>query len=976
MFASSGYFLGAYCPFYQYGLCHRPCCHFKHAKKPVPEARPASARVPSPTITQSKASKKAGESTHVQGAFKEEDEMMKILKNAPSTNLMEKVKKRQEEEKLKAKKNVERQKTMTPPPPSTSLIETFYKKVDDTDEPVLGTFTSHTSLNEISPPNNKTEKKRRVCECDDPDCSGFITESEDEENEFGENGNEKEEARNIFDSFGVNSHDDFQLNGDLGGEKQSCFGKNNQRPKSSDTDLFDTADSHEDNNSAPVRKKKKKKKKLENDEEGEDTLPEKPTNKKRRNDDKAQESTNGNTSIKKKKKKKKSLDEKYEMVFLEEGEQPEAMNSEDEDMVENTKQSEHKVTLKPNDYISVDSVAKTGQGSVKKRIAHTPSNDVVRAKVKPVGKPAANKSKKLSFISPGLAAPIRANQTSAPSSTIKQVQRPERISSKSAAPVVEATASMGYCTENGVYVGKRRIAHASSNNNVSKVNVAGASRVQASGSSSVAKTSAVSSTGKVQRPKLVMEVGGKVPHLLRQRYLDKIIDELVAKCESEKEAIEKGFEEEKIACQRSSRKQIYLNLCANIIKKIRAMPNYNRVDENAPSLNPLIAGQPTVQGVNRLKESGIKGYKKVSSQNSLGRTSVKPVSSGLVNATRPALNNGNVATNKVPARRLSEPLDLNEETFYDYLEKFLLNDGQLWENKYPRWNSQDSSMVEVKDFVPAINPLRRTCCRCGKEYFMNKKGKYITREECKYHWGKLRKKREARTWISCYSCCQGDDSADPCSFSRLHVCNWVGQLTDYVSTESWNNEETKRKVFAIDCEMCYTTQGLELTRVTVVDFYLAQIIDLFVKPDNPIVDYNTKFSGVTKENLKNVDYSLKDIQEIFMNLFDKDTILMGHSLESDLKALKIIHRRVIDTALVFPHRLGLPFKRALKTLMAELLQKIIQDGEGGHDSCEDARSCMELMKYKFNEDAKAANRGSHKHISSSSFYTKAPLMKF
>ena len=26
-----------------------------------------------------------------------------------------------------------------------------------------------------------------------------------------------------------------------------------------------------------------------------------------------------------------------------------------------------------------------------------------------------------------------------------------------------------------------------------------------------------------------------------------------------------------------------------------------------------------------------------------------------------------------------------------------------------------------------------------------------------------------------------------------------------------------------------------------VDFYLAQIIDLFVKPDNPIVDYNTKW---------------------------------------------------------------------------------------------------------------------------------------
>lgn len=43
--------------------------------------------------------------------------------------------------------------------------------------------------------------------------------------------------------------------------------------------------------------------------------------------------------------------------------------------------------------------------------------------------------------------------------------------------------------------------------------------------------------------------------------------------------------------------------------------------------------------------------------------------------------------------------------------------------------------------MPYFIALRRTCCRCGKEYFMNKKGKYITKEECKYHWGKLRKTR-------------------------------------------------------------------------------------------------------------------------------------------------------------------------------------------------------------------------------------------
>ena len=45
--------------------------------------------------------------------------------------------------------------------------------------------------------------------------------------------------------------------------------------------------------------------------------------------------------------------------------------------------------------------------------------------------------------------------------------------------------------------------------------------------------------GKVQRPKLVMEVGGKIPHMLRQRYLDKMIDELIPKCSQESEAFEK-----------------------------------------------------------------------------------------------------------------------------------------------------------------------------------------------------------------------------------------------------------------------------------------------------------------------------------------------------------------------------------------------------------------------------------------------------
>ncbi|XP_025971576.2 putative exonuclease GOR [Dromaius novaehollandiae] len=157
-------------------------------------------------------------------------------------------------------------------------------------------------------------------------------------------------------------------------------------------------------------------------------------------------------------------------------------------------------------------------------------------------------------------------------------------------------------------------------------------------------------------------------------------------------------------------------------------------------------------------------------------------------------------------------------------------------------------------------------------------------------------------------------------------------------------------VYALDCEMCYTTQGLELTRVTVVDSKLQVVYDSFVKPDGEVIDYNMRFSGVTEDDLKNTTTSLRDVQAILLNLFSADTILIGHSLENDLFALKLIHDKIVDTSVMFPHRLGLPHKRALKSLMADYLRRISQDDVGGHNSSEDAIACMELTLWKVKED--------------------------
>jgi hypothetical protein len=60
-----------------------------------------------------------------------------------------------------------------------------------------------------------------------------------------------------------------------------------------------------------------------------------------------------------------------------------------------------------------------------------------------------------------------------------------------------------------------------------------------------------------------------------------------------------------------------------------------------------------------------------------------------------------------------------------------------------------------------------------------------------------------------------------------------------------------RPVVAIDCEMVITSGGAqELARLTAVDEHGSVLLDMLVVPEAPVVNYNTQFSGITKELLK------------------------------------------------------------------------------------------------------------------------------
>ena len=90
-------------------------------------------------------------------------------------------------------------------------------------------------------------------------------------------------------------------------------------------------------------------------------------------------------------------------------------------------------------------------------------------------------------------------------------------------------------------------------------------------------------------------------------------------------------------------------------------------------------------------------------------------------------------------------------------------------------------------------------------------------------------------------------------------------------------------MFSVDCEMCRTTAGRnELTRISVVNERLEQVYHSLVMPPNPIVDYLTRYSGITKDMLEGVTTTLEDVQAELRRILPPDCILVGQARKQRL----------------------------------------------------------------------------------------------
>lgn len=180
--------------------------------------------------------------------------------------------------------------------------------------------------------------------------------------------------------------------------------------------------------------------------------------------------------------------------------------------------------------------------------------------------------------------------------------------------------------------------------------------------------------------------------------------------------------------------------------------------------------------------------------------------------------------------------------------------------------------------------------------------------------------------------------------------NYPRKLADDTWKETQPHDPSENShIYALDCEFCKAGTQSVLTRISLIDFQGKVVFDELVKPEEEITDYVTKYSGITKEMLEDVETTIHDIQNLFLKHVSSEDILIGHSLESDLNVMKIMHSKVVDTSIIYEHNRGPPSKPSLRWLAQQYLKSDIQTGEDhghGHSSVEDAQACLDLVKMK------------------------------
>lgn len=304
------------------------------------------------------------------------------------------------------------------------------------------------------------------------------------------------------------------------------------------------------------------------------------------------------------------------------------------------------------------------------------------------------------------------------------------------------------------------------------------------------------------------------------------------------------------------------------------------------------------------------------------------------------------------------------------LQKYLVNEDNLFDRGFPARDKCNPGYATV--YVPKYPPnehdphsidelienntVSRKCSRCSTYFKMDLvTGEYFLGERCYFHPGKF--------FNGVWQCCRNINFNNVgCVIKQCHV--WGGfaegiseSLPGFVETVPLGELPTKYcryGVYALDCEMAFTKCGMEVIKISVVQMNGNIVYDHFVKPYNTIVDYGTEIHGITEQHLLNATKTLNDVHNDLKEFIHAESIIVGHGVFNDLRIMRFIHKRVIDSSIVFSVKDRPRFCFSLKTLARHVLNREFRAPGECHDSVQDASVAMEIILRKLQQDYEAS----------------------
>lgn len=340
-----------------------------------------------------------------------------------------------------------------------------------------------------------------------------------------------------------------------------------------------------------------------------------------------------------------------------------------------------------------------------------------------------------------------------------------------------------------------------------------------------------------------------------------------------------------------------------------------------------------------------------------------------------------------PDKALDTGLNSREEIAV--LSKLITPQDKLREAGYVTEVPAEESVAAAKGGADAAQGWEQ-CDRCSGRFQVfpgrREDGLLASGGQCTYHYARpIYPPKQKTDHITghkepYFPCCnESVGTSTGCTKSKWHVfkVSEVKRLASIMQFEETPRQPTKEipPPVCFDCEMGYTTLGLELIRLTAITWPQGKpFLDILVRPIGEILDFNTRYSGVKPEHFAKAvpyDSSSNDTQhhkeshgssseslrvvdspsvarELLFQHIQPETPLIGHALENDLNACRIIHPTVVDTIFLYPHPRGLPMRFGLRTLARKFLDRHIQTGGGseGHDSMEDSKATGDLVRVK------------------------------